>query len=118
MLLSLVGCRPWRRMAETLDEWSEAFEVAVPRDQCDASLAARRSDECVIKERRLFVEQLPTLPCGNGRENTTALDDAALEGTNTRWRRSNGSNIPRCTSRAAAAVRAPAASSCITTALR
>src|SRR5439155_24011590 len=44
-LLSLVGCRPWRRIAETLEEWSEASEVGVPRDQRDASLAARRSDE-------------------------------------------------------------------------
>src|SRR5204863_2925952 len=75
-LLSLVGCRPWRRIAETLEEWSEASEVGVPRDQRDASLAARRSDECVIKERRLFVKQLPTLPCGDGRENTTALNES------------------------------------------
>jgi hypothetical protein len=105
-------------MAETLEEWSEAFEVAVPRDQRDASLAARRSDECVIKERRLFVEQLPTFPAAMAARTRPLSTNAALEGANTRWRRSNGSNIPRCTSRAASAVRAPAASSCITTALR
>ena len=39
---------------------------------------------------------------------------AALEGANTRWRRANGSNTPRRTSRAASGVRAPAASSCQT----
>ena len=43
---------------------------------------------------------------------------AVLDGANTRRRRSNGSNTPRCTSRAASADRVPAASSCITTALR
>ena len=43
---------------------------------------------------------------------------AAAEGAKTRRRRSNGSNTPCCTSRAASVVRAPAASSCITTALK
>ena len=115
---SLVGWRPWRRIAETLDEWSQAFEIAVSRDQCDASLAARRGDQRVIEERGLFVERLPALPCSDGRENPTARDESRAGGCKHPWRRSNGSNIPRCTARTASAVRAPAASSCITTALR
>jgi len=44
--------------------------------------------------------------------------NAATEGANTRRRRSNGWSIPRWTSRLARSVLAPAASSCITTALR
>jgi hypothetical protein len=99
-------------MTEALDERGEAFEIPVLRNERDALLAARRSDQCVIDERRLFVEQLPAFPRSDGRENAALSVKAALDGANTPRRRANGSNTPRCTSRAASAVRAPAASSC------
>ena len=80
-LLSLVGRRrPRRRIPKTLDEWSETFEIAVPRDQRDASLATRNSDQRVIKKRRLLVEQRPTFPRSNSRDNATALGKSRARG--------------------------------------
>ena len=81
-LLSLVGCRrPRRRVTKTFDEWSEAFEIAIPRNQRDASLATRSSNQRVVEKRWLFVEQLPTAARSNSREYTTALGKGGAGGT-------------------------------------
>src|SRR5437667_10746141 len=75
-LLSLIDCRrPRCPISKALAEGREALKITVLRDKRDALLAARRRDQCVIKERRLVVEQLPTFLCSDGRENTAALGE-------------------------------------------
>ena len=58
--------QPGRRIAETPDELSEACEIAVPRNQSDAMLATRRSDQRVIQERRPLVARGISRPGPSG----------------------------------------------------
>src|SRR6185436_19802086 len=65
-------CWPGHCITKTLDEWGQAFEITILRDERDASLAARGGEKCVVEERRLFLEYPPSFPSGDGRENTAA----------------------------------------------
>src|SRR5438270_14011024 len=62
-----------RRIAKTLYQPREAFEITVSRNERDSMLAARRSDQCVIEQRRLFVEYLPPFACDNRRDNAATI---------------------------------------------
>src|SRR5262249_37152549 len=73
------GHRPRQRVTKALDEWGEAFEVTIPRDERNSLLAARGSDERIIEERRLFVEWLPSLASSDRRQNTSALGEGRAE---------------------------------------
>jgi hypothetical protein len=115
---ALAGRGPGRRVTEASDEWGQTFEISVLRDEGDPCSRQDTAISAALRSDGLSSSTCLPSWAATAAKTRPLSAKAAPDGANTRRRRSKGSNTPCCTSRAARAVRAPAASSCITTALK
>ena len=60
-------------MMKATDEWRQAFEIRVPRNEHNALLSARNCNQRIVEKRRPFVQRPPTVTSGASSKNAAAL---------------------------------------------